>query len=70
MQARRVGDKERGFEWLKKPYSTREQGLTYIKSDLALDGVRTDPRYFDLLKKLGLEERGLKFYPKPKHTPN
>jgi TolB-like protein/TPR repeat protein len=50
-----LGENDKGFEWLERSYSSREQPLTYIKTDSNLDGVRTDPRYLDLLKRLGLE---------------
>jgi TolB-like protein/KaiC/GvpD/RAD55 family RecA-like ATPase/tetratricopeptide (TPR) repeat protein len=49
-----LGDVDKGFEWLEQAYSRREFLLLYIQSDWDLDGVRTDPRYLDLLKRLGL----------------
>jgi tetratricopeptide (TPR) repeat protein len=45
---------DKGFEWLERAYSKREVGLLAIQWDWDLDGVRTDPRYLDLLKRLGL----------------
>jgi len=50
-----LGDVDKGFEWLERAYSKRESGLLEIQWDLNLDGVRTDPRYLDLLKRLGLD---------------
>ena len=49
-----LGDLDKGFEWLERAYSKRERGLLDIQSDWFFDGIRTDPRYFDLLKRLGL----------------
>jgi TolB-like protein/Tfp pilus assembly protein PilF len=49
-----VGDEEKGFEFLERSYATREADLMEIKNDQNLDNVRTDPRYLDLLKRLGL----------------
>jgi adenylate cyclase len=49
-----LGDIDKGFEWLERAYSKREDGLLDIQWDRDLDGVRTDPRYLDLLKRLGL----------------
>jgi tetratricopeptide (TPR) repeat protein len=49
-----LGDVEKGFEWLERAYSKRESDLLTIQYDWFLDGVRTDPRYLDLLKRLGL----------------
>jgi TolB-like protein/Tfp pilus assembly protein PilF len=50
-----LGDVDKGFEWLERAYSRREGGLLDIQWDWFLDGVRTDPRYLDLLKRLGLD---------------
>jgi TolB-like protein/Tfp pilus assembly protein PilF len=52
-----LGDFDKGFEWLERAYSKREGGLLGIQYDWDLDGVRTDPRYLDLLKRLGLGQR-------------
>jgi tetratricopeptide (TPR) repeat protein len=49
-----LGDVDKGFEWLERAYSRRENPLLNIQWDWFLDGVRTDPRYLDLLKRLGL----------------
>jgi len=52
-----LGEKDKGFEWLERSYSIREPELILnIKSDEDLDGVRDDPRYLDLLKRLGLDQ--------------
>jgi TolB-like protein/TPR repeat protein len=50
-----LGEKDKGFEWLERSYARKEPNLTYIKCDEFLDGVRTDPRYLGLLKRLGLD---------------
>jgi tetratricopeptide (TPR) repeat protein len=54
-----LGDVDKGFEWLERAYSQREGGLLSIQWDWFLDGVRTDPRYLDLLKRLGLGENSM-----------
>jgi tetratricopeptide (TPR) repeat protein len=51
-----LGDVDKGFEWLERAYFKRESGLLVIQWDWFLDGVRTDPRYLDLLKRLGLDQ--------------
>jgi TolB-like protein len=48
-----LGDVDKGFEWLERAYSQRMVSLGCIQWYCLLDGVRTDPRYLDLLKRLG-----------------
>jgi len=50
-----LGDKDKGFEWLERSYSRKEEALMRVKCDWDLDAVRTDPRYLDLLKRIGLD---------------
>jgi tetratricopeptide (TPR) repeat protein len=50
-----LGNVDKCFEWLERAYSRRETSLLGIQSDWDLDGVRNDPRYLDLLKRLGLD---------------
>jgi hypothetical protein len=50
-----VGEKDKGFEWLERSYSLREGNLMEIKNELTLNSVRNDPRYLDLVKRLGLD---------------
>jgi adenylate cyclase len=52
-----LGELDTGFEWLEKSYSKKEPGLLDIAFDPTFDGVRNDPRYQNLLKRLGLEPR-------------
>jgi TolB-like protein/TPR repeat protein len=49
-----LGENDKGFEWLERSYSRREYFLVGIKLYPQFDGVRSDPRYIDLLKRLGL----------------
>jgi TolB-like protein/class 3 adenylate cyclase/Flp pilus assembly protein TadD len=50
-----LGENDKGFEWLDRSYSEKDSHMLEIKYDQDLDGVRTDPRYLDLLKRLGLD---------------
>ncbi len=49
-------DKNKVFEWLEKGYDEQSTGLGYIKILHIWDGLRSDPRYTALLKKIGLEK--------------
>ena len=51
----RTGDKDRAFEWLEKAYTERDQYLFYnLKPEDDFDGIRSDPRYANLLQRVGL----------------
>lgn len=48
-----LGDKERVFEWLEKAYKERSSWLVEMRVDPLWDFVRSDPRYTDLLRRIG-----------------
>ncbi len=51
-----LGEKEKGFDWLEKSYSRKEGGLLLnLRTNEWFDGIRSDPRYQNLLKRIGLE---------------
>ncbi len=50
-----LGENEKGFKWLEKSYSIKEDDLLYIRTEEFFDGIRHDPRYQNLLKRIGLE---------------
>jgi len=47
-------EKDSAFEWLEKAYLIRDKGLTFLKVDPCLDPLRTDPRFQELLQRVGL----------------
>jgi len=49
-----IGNEAKGFEWLERSYSRREDSLFGIQVQPDLEHVRNDPRYVDLLKRIGL----------------
>ena len=49
-----LGDKERAFEWLEKGYTGRDDSLTRLKTEPLFDSLRSDPRYTDLMRRVGL----------------
>jgi adenylate cyclase len=52
----RVGEKEWAFTWLEKAYQVHDPALANLKVDPRFDSLRDDPRYVDLLKKVGLND--------------
>jgi serine/threonine protein kinase/Tfp pilus assembly protein PilF len=51
-----LGEKDKTFEWLEKAYQEKSSGLSYLGSDPGWDGLRSDPRFTTLLKKMGLAD--------------
>jgi TolB-like protein/DNA-binding winged helix-turn-helix (wHTH) protein/Flp pilus assembly protein TadD len=49
-----VGDKDRAFEWLEKAYQERSAALVLLKVLPLLDPLHSDPRFADLLRRVGL----------------
>jgi TolB-like protein len=48
-----LGDTNNAFEWLERSFENRDKGLTYLKIDPCLDPLRGDPRFQDLIKRVG-----------------
>ena len=51
-----LGEKDKAFEWLEKDFQTRNGKLAEIRWTLTLEPLRDDPRFKDLLKRMGLPE--------------
>ena len=49
-----LAEKDQAWTWLEKAYEERARELGEFKPDPRLDGFRPDPRYQDLLRRLGL----------------
>lgn len=49
-----LGETDRAFEWLEKAYEERSYWLTFLRVDPILDRLRSDTRYIDLLRRMGL----------------
>jgi len=50
-----LGDLDRAFEYLDRAYAEDPGSLIYMRADPSADSLRQDPRFAELLKKLGLE---------------
>jgi tetratricopeptide (TPR) repeat protein len=51
-----LGEKEEAFLFLDKAFDERNPQLVSLKTDPALDGLRTEPRFQDLLRRMGLKQ--------------
>jgi serine/threonine-protein kinase len=49
-----LGEKDQAFEQLEKAYEERTVRLYRIKTDPVFDSLRSDPRFTDLLRRMGL----------------
>lgn len=49
-----LGEKNEALTWLEKAYEERADGLTWLNVDPMLDDLRPDPRFQQLLRRIGL----------------
>lgn len=49
-----LGEKDQAFAWLEKDFRDRNGGLTLIKVMPFLDSLHSDPRFADLVRRIGL----------------
>jgi TolB-like protein len=50
-----LGDTDKAFDWLEKAYQERGSFPAYLNVYVGLDPVRDDPRFDDLLRRIGLK---------------
>ena len=51
-----LGDKDRAFQLLEKAYQERSSALSWLKVDARLDPLRSDARFQDLIRRVGLPQ--------------
>jgi tetratricopeptide (TPR) repeat protein len=51
-----MGDADHAFEWLEKAYVERSGPMETIKTEEFFEPLHSDPRYIDLLKRMGLPQ--------------
>ncbi len=51
-----MGDKDQAFVWLEKAYSQRSNLMVTLQVDPLYDPLRSDPRFPELLRRVGLEQ--------------
>ncbi len=52
----RLGEKGPALEWLAKAFDERDSRMVALKVDPCFDGLRTDPKFQDLIKRIGLPQ--------------
>jgi len=50
-----LGEKDEAFSWLEKAYQDRDIRLCRLKVDSKWDSMRSEPRFVEILKRLGLQ---------------
>jgi hypothetical protein len=53
-----AGERDLAFQWLEKAFAERTPQLLHIVADPAYDGLRDDPRYKDLIRRIGIPVAG------------
>ena len=51
-----LGDKEHAFEWLNTAYQERDENMISLRTDFTLDSLHSDPRFAELVRKVGLPQ--------------
>jgi len=51
-----LGDKDQAFRWLSTAYQERDWLLASLKTDFLLDPLHSDPRFAELVQKVGLPQ--------------
>jgi hypothetical protein len=55
-----LGEKDQAFQWLEKAYQERSDLLVYLKVEPMFDRLRSDPRFTNLLHRMGLDNLAAK----------
>jgi hypothetical protein len=51
-----LGDKDHAFEWLNTAYQEHDIALIGLRTDFRMDSLRSDPRYAELVGKIGFPQ--------------
>ena len=51
-----LGDKDQAFAWLEKAFDERSNFIAYLKVVPVADPLRSDPRFNDLMRRVGLPQ--------------
>ena len=50
-----LGERDQAFAWLEKAYQERNFLMLFLKVNPRVDNLRADPRFVDLLRRIGLQ---------------
>ena len=50
------GELDEAFRWLDRALDANDAGIKFVKADVRMAGIRADPRYDELLKRMNLSE--------------
>jgi hypothetical protein len=53
-----LGEPDHAFEWLERAFERRDGAMVLLKVHPRLDGLRRDPRFEDLLRRMKLRDDG------------
>jgi TolB-like protein/Tfp pilus assembly protein PilF len=51
-----LGERDQALQWLEKSYQDHSSDVTYVKTEPRFDNLRADPRFGDLLRRIGLSQ--------------
>ncbi len=51
-----LGEKDEAFAWLEKAYEERSFQLQWLNVEPRWDSLRSDPRFADLIRRIGLPQ--------------
>ena len=54
-----LNENEKAFDWLEKSYRDRSGWLERLNTDYGMASIRSDTRYLDLLKRIGLPQQAI-----------
>jgi tetratricopeptide (TPR) repeat protein len=51
-----LGDKDQALNWLEKGYQERATKMAFLKIDPFFDNLRSEPRFVELVRRVGLPQ--------------
>ena len=51
-----LANKDEAMKWLERAYAAHASNLLFVKSEPAFDSLRSDPRFNDLIRRIGFPQ--------------